>query len=592
MSDVVAAALIGAPVFRMLAAVECRDVGTAPHLAIERLLEEGFDRQSQEIPALLGLRRKQVDALLAEFDGSSGRRVRELRVWIDPAGPAVYSTDYGLDLVRRAQLDGAPLLQLREPLVEDLPRELFAGAARTHAQERRRVIVNRVLSLQADYRTRTAQPADEERRGHRDRDERREQSWADHLLLLPDTCLVVRSVDGELSLEVRRGGVAIDLQLTRVAEEQARAAGWLRAQRLSPAAAVRAQERLRAALGVEPTEAYALTLDPLSVRRHIRHACEYAKEQLVILTASDASAWPQWLKNAHWEARRHGVQCVVGDASSAAGAPGCPAGCGILVVRDGVCAVAHSDALLVGAGWSWGALKSQASLEVHAPAAVRRLLGSLDIEWRAPTSSPAKRPLEDMAAEALRPVLERLSGELPAGTLVAMQETDVKALCDLARTVDGQPSAERVEQIARGVAWERVVYTACVVLAASHPQLTELQMRRKPSGEGLDLDVMVHNREQRIWWILDAKHSGVGDRQFNLVRHQLKIAEAEGWVPAGSQARGALVQPLGMGHSPDLEDPPIPCITLEQLQSLLLAGASDAAAVSPTPHPETPRSHR
>ncbi len=530
MTGVLAAAPIGAPVYRMQVELVCRDLDTAAHRAVERLQAVGGS--TEHVAALLGLRLEQVAALRGQLDGTAGAHRRTLRVWVDPVHETVLSTVQGLEL-ERPTFHGAanPLLEVHPPKVDELPRERFARAAGRTGSARARIAVDEVHELDLDLPGLDG-PV---RKPGRDQ----------LLMLLSDTTLVAWADTHGPALEVLWGGVH-DPALTQVARAMLLRDGGLDPQRLTLDAAREARERLCAALGATDEQAYPLLLDPATLEDRLLAAIGLAEEQVVFVADAPLKRWPRWLREALDDARRRGVQCVVRERANANGSAPLPRGCGLLAVRDRRWAVARSDALSFGRGWRLEELASQACLDVHEPAVIERLLDQLGIA-RPPARKHARRPaprLEDVGAELLRAELERQRRHVPPWVELALGDGDVAAFCESVGRYHRRPDdREGLARYAVGTAWERVLHAYCVALEEHHARLTVVGFRLSPPEGGIDIDVAVTDSERRIWWALDAKHGRTHPDHPRKMRKQLNVALAQGWVSEGWEARGAIVHP-------------------------------------------------
>jgi hypothetical protein len=572
MNEIVAAAVIGAPVFRMRAEVACRDLGSAPHRAVERLQDRDLD--TQQIAALLGLRLEQVDALLAELNDSS-QRVATLRVWVDPAHRAVLSTEEGLSLMPSARYKGVPLLELYQPSVSDISPERFTQAASTYGRNSRRIVVEEVLDLSPDIREAALQPngrASSKSNGNRHRKE--ELLLLDHLLLLPDTYVVVRAGANGPAVAVH-WGETIDYKLTKVARKLLLTENGLDPHSLTLTAAEHALQQLHATLGTDPDEAFPVSLDLTSVQDRILSTVGLAEEQLVIIAGIPKRIWPSWLREAHDDAAARGVECLTRDPATKGTSPRKLPGCGILIARDSTRALAHSDALPIGGAWSYRRLASQACLDIHATQAVKRLLLALNVAPPTHRSRPSVPPIEDVAAKELRKALDSQRAALPPGIPVAITDSDVAAFCEHADHEYTLPhDARKIQRLARGVAWERILHTACTTLVSRHAQLILDAFRLYSPGNSIDLDVVIRNIEHQSWWILDAKNATPNGKHIRLMDRQLKVARGESWIPPDFQAMGAIVYPDDLDPSPNTGEDQVIRTTLLRLETLLISEPS------------------
>ena len=439
MTGVLAVAPIGAPVFRMQVELVCRDLDTAAHRAVERLQATGV--AMEHVAALLGLRLEQVAALRGQLDGTAGAHRRTLRVWVDPVHETVLSTVQGLELERPIVHGAAnPVLEVRPPKVDELPRERFARAAGRTGSARARIAVDEVHELDLDLPG-VDGPV---RKSGRDQ----------LLMLLSDTTLVVWADTHGPALEVLWGGVH-DPALTQVARATLLRDEGLDLQRLTLDAADAASARLCGALGATDEQAYPLLLDPATLADRLLAAIGLAEEQVVLAADAPLKRWPRWLREALDDARRRGVQCVVRERAN--GSAPLPRGCGLLAVRDRRWAVARSDALSLGRGWRLEQLASQACLDVHEPAVVERLLEQLGVApppARKHARRPAPRP-EDVGAELLRAELERQRRRVPPWVELALGDGDVAAFCESVGRYHGHPDdREGLVRYAVGTAWD------------------------------------------------------------------------------------------------------------------------------------------
>jgi hypothetical protein len=544
MSRVVAVVPIGVPAYRMQADLLYCDLDGAVHDAIEELQAKGVAQP--QIAALLGLPIEQLGGLLGQLDGTGGRRRRSLRVWIDPAHGSVSASGGGLGFLPKRGSPQIPLLDVAPPTPGQLPPERFTDAARGDGNER--IVVDAVLALEADV-GKHGRPAQ------------------DHLLLLQNTMLVVRADGEQPALSVAWNGVE-DEALTAIARETLLGKGGLDSQRLTAEAAEATARRLREALGAEPTEAFELPLDPAGLRARLLAEIRRTDDQLAIVADRSQKQWPDWLRGAVVTAARRGVACTVRNVATDAGVRGC----GLLLVRDRMRAVAHSDSLLLGKGWRLTSLRSQACVDVHDPAAVARLCGRLGLKGPRRRGRSARTHLEDVAAALLRATLERQRKELPPGTPVALTAGDERELCEKILEEDvALDNGKRLQQMANGVAWERTVCAACEALARRHPSFAIEDERREPPGGGIDLDVILRDDERKAWWVLDAKHGLPKKDNERHRRLQIEAAERERWVPDGYALRVAIVFPSGVDLSgAELVDGERVRVTIDRLEALLL----------------------
>lgn len=530
MSCVVAAAPIAAPVYRMHAELLCRDVGSSAHRAAEQLRAAGVERG--EIAALLGLRLEQLDVLQAQLEGAAGARVQSFDVWVDPAHGLVLSHAEGLDLIAGHRAPPIPWLEIPPLDADALPAGRLTEAASTRGERRGRVVVDEVLSFRADVHA-----AGSVRWG----------DGQDHVLLQPDTWLVVEDGADAPVLEVRHDEL-IDERLTAIARATLLAPRGLQLERLGAESARIARERLHDALGTQADDVFdELALDPLEVREKLCTEIDQAHAHLVVVCNALKEHWPRWMHEAMRDARRRGVECVehCREKGRDATRP-TPRGVGIVVVRDGARAFAHSDATALGGHWRLHTLTSQACMAVHEPAAVARVLERLGVPAPRPVAAnPRPEPLPDVAARGLRLALERLRDEVPAGVDAVLEEDDENAFCEQAeRNQMNLHDPKKLDQLGRGIVWERILAATCDALAAQDGRLTVEAVRFQPAAENVDFDVVVANHEHRIWWILDAKCKlRPARRDFDSMVRQLAIAERRGLVRAGYEARGATVYP-------------------------------------------------
>lgn len=539
MTEVLASAPIGVPVIRMRAEILYRALNSNAHRAVEELL--ALDTNPERIAATLGLRTDRIDALIAELDGSGGQRVRTIRVWIDPAHGAVMPGDGDLHLTKRDSSRGIPTLPILRPAAEDLDPGAFASATST-ADER--VAIDAVRSLQSDLAQHGASHNDE--------------------LLLPDTHLLVTYGSGDdPEVQIQWHG-SQDPDLTTLANQKLLGPLALDATSLTQDAHQQTQQALYETHGLDQTQAFQLPLDAGSVRDRVLDLAAQATEQLVLAIGQPIAYLEPWIAQALAAAAERGVdtRLLLTDPEQLKRRPNSQVrvGCyhddkngnsnqgGFTVIRDATRALAHSHAYILGAGWDYPDLTAQACLAVHDPNAVRILIQRLGITPPPPPHPPQPHdtspPTEEIAQDALRRALEHQRAHLPTGITAAITEDDLQTFHEQAERewIDTQNPGE-VKQLAAGVAWERTVYTLIKHITETDPTHELYKLRWTPPKGNIDIDIVLRDREQKICWLIDAKHGRPKDSDIGLMRYQIKLARDHNLAPAGWHTNGLIVHP-------------------------------------------------
>jgi hypothetical protein len=529
MSTVLASAPIGVPVLRMRAELLYRSLDSNTHRAVADLIE--LQLPHDRIAAILGLRLDQTRALIAEVDGSGGKRTRMIRVWVDSAHRAALPGDGDLHLLRADNRPGIPTLPVRRPTRGDLPPEAFAAA--TAANEA--VVVDAVQGLHPDRQPGQREGSDE--------------------LLLPDTHLLVTTGKKGPTLEVQWHGVE-DADLTRLANKKLLGPLALNNSLGNADAVERARADLYARLHLTPTQAFPLPLDAGAVQDRVLDLIAQATQQIVLAIGDPIARLEPWVSGALTTAAEQGLEVLVllTDPDQLQGhlnpriqlsAQRLPAG--FTVLRDGERALAHSHALLLGAAWGFPDLRPQACLAIHDPEAARLLSEQVAVD-PPPHSTELKAiqvPVDEIVQDALRKALQQQSSHLPAGLAAAVGEEDLEAFHEQAeREWRDLHHPGEVRSLAAGVAWERTIYTLLTHLASSAPTLQLYQFRWKPPNVKIDLDIILRDNEHEICWVIDAKHGPPRDGDIGLMRAQLRLAREHGLYPKGWQTRGLIVHPI------------------------------------------------
>ena len=554
MTGVLASAPIGVPVIRMRAEILYRALNSNTHRAVEELL--ALDTDPEHIAATLGLRTDRIDALIAELDGRGGQRVRTIRVWIDPAHGAVMPGDGDLHLAKRSASRGIPTLPVLRPAAEDLDPGAFTRALSTTDE---RVAIDAVSSLQSDLAQRGASHNDE--------------------LLLPDRHILITNGHNGPAVQIQWHGTQ-DPDLTALADRKLLGPLALDATSLTPDAHQQTQQALYETHGLDQAQAFQLPLDAGSIRDRTLDLAARATEQLVLAIGQPIAHLEPWIATALAEAAERGVDTRLlladpdmlkrrpnsqvqvsrydddnnnnNDNNNANSNPG-----GFTLIRDATRALTHSHAFILGAGWDYPDLTAQACLAVHDPNAVRMLIQRLGITPPPPTTPPqhtpqphrVQPPAEEIAQDALRRALEHQRPHLPTGVTAAITEDDLKTFHEQAERewIDLQNPGE-VKQLAAGVAWERTVYTLIEHVTEADPTHELYKLRWTPPKGNIDIDIVLRDREQKICWLIDAKHGRPKDGDIGLMRYQLKLAHDHNLTPKGWHTNGLIVHPTPPGR--------------------------------------------
>ena len=126
----------------------------------------------------------------------------------------------------------------------------------------------------------------------------------------------------------------------------------------------------------------------------------------------------------------------------------------------------------------------------------------------------------------LRRELEKLRAELPQTVQADIQSADEQFAIE---TLDRHPPREQPTKAAwkaaAGIAWERILIERVAHLSTRHQQLTITAERWKPPNVPLDLDMIVHDSQKSVVWILDAKNADRSDDQLTKMRSQIRLLQ-------------------------------------------------------------------
>lgn len=561
MSKVLAAAPVWCPVYRTRVDLVIRDLTSAAHLALEDLREAGRDADwfnnhwLQWSAALLGLRLTQIENLNRELQGSGGKRGRSERLWFDMGHGSVLAAERGLDLLPPAKVKHLPLMPIPAPSPGTINRDELLRALNLHdAQRRGRVQVDDVLAVNVD---------DDERSQH------------SHILGLPDCQLVVCRDGHELTCELWSHGVPDD-DLTAAVD----LCDGLNPQHLHLVGADEARERLQTDLGLSCSDVQAVdALDPGTVRHRFGEIIAGAQRRLIVALPAGVKHAAAWLADAlaladtdvevvvvHSEPR---PPRLAGQSRTATMQQACPA---LVVIADDDRAIAHSSREMGGARWRLGDLRAQSMIAIETANAVAAITHTLGVP-QLPTKTedrPAKTE-RHAAAQALRARLEEMEG----GSQIVL-DADVDEILLRLERYGRTASASQLAPIVAGVAWERVVYDHIAALAAEHARFADVTLRRELPGERLDIDVVVHDLQLHIFWVIDAKcatpTTASISRDVAQVAREIRLATDHSVFPPGLTARGLLVYPSAHASKlPRLTTRRnVECVALEGLSQRLL----------------------
>ncbi len=205
---------------------------------------------------------------------------------------------------------------------------------------------------------------------------------------------------------------------------------------------------------------------------------------------------------------------------------------------------------------------------------IGRLLDKLNL-GRLRRRPPTPKLTPRVIASMLRRELDKLHEELPHTVQADIQPQDEQFAIE---TLDRHPPREKPTQAAwkaaAGIAWERIMIERVAHLSAKHEQLTITAERWKPPNVPLDLDMIVHDSQKGVVWILDAKNSERTDDQLTKMQKQIRLLQRNPELTHGCPTIiGVIVHRLGQLRSTpqQTEHPDILRCTLQGLADLLLA---------------------
>lgn len=171
--------------------------------------------------------------------------------------------------------------------------------------------------------------------------------------------------------------------------------------------------------------------------------------------------------------------------------------------------------------------------------------------------------------------LRTLSSELAEPHRPRLHRCDIDfARSTLRRCQHSLPNTKALQQIAAGVAWERIVITHVHRLASRHPRLRVLAVRWKhPNTTWIDLDLILHDAIDDVIWVLDAKLARPCPHQVHKLQQQLRLfTQQYARIHDTTPIYGLLVHrarhlPAGLAGT---EAPPILRCAVQQLAELVL----------------------
>jgi hypothetical protein len=499
------------PVHRIRVTAKCLATGGPVHTATLRLMDY-WGESPEEIAEVLGLEIPYVQRLIRQLEQGGEPIEREFVLWVDNARGRILPHTALTGVAVKPIRGGPHTFQLEPPLSRDglTSMGLQAGLSWDLGLEGY-VEALEVSDVRADIR----------------------DPSLPHVLRLPDTQLVIRSGQADAhpwEFAVTQHGVH-EPQLTAWAQTNY-AKDLLDLVRDSKLLSPYRPPGHLTQLTLPQTEWEQLEPHPRRMRERVSDAAENARERLV-LCAPDLRFVPTWLEQTLENVAERDIEIVLCPAKAehvprdwhfdftTTPLPDQPPVLSLISDEDH--AVIHSDPA---ACLDRDAPPVHQSLHAsNQHTAIGRLLDKLNL-GRLRRRPPAPKLTPQIIASMLRQALEGLRGELPRTVRADIQPKDEQFAIE---TLDRHPPREKPTQAARkaaaGIAWERVLIERVAHLSAQHDALTITAERWQPPGVKLDLDLIVHDRQKQVVWILDAKNSKRSDDQIAKMRSQIRLLE-------------------------------------------------------------------
>lgn len=545
------------PVHRVRITVRCLQTGGPVHTAVLRLADY-YGPSAEEIAEPLGLAIPTVERLLTDLSQGGELIEREFVMWVDHARAQVLPYEALTGVAVLPHPGGGIELSEDWPTPNMLENMGLSAGLSWDVGLEGNVEVHKILDVTPDIRT----------------------GLLPHRLRLPDTHLVVSK--GPDPSEPHQ------LTITQHGEDDPLLTHWVREHfrdyleerlkqgKLTEHTFPEKIAKVTGKDGWEPLEPH-----PGVLREQITQAIEGATQRVALLAPSLAFI-PTWIEQLLQDAEDRGVPvllCPAKDDQAPRGQrfqftgktlAGLPA---LTLIADEDHAVIHSDpqaALDRRAGPT-----PQHLYTTHEKTAIGGLLDKLGL-GRLTRTRPRHKLTPQQVTSLLTTELQNLSGELPEGVRAAIQPADQQAAAaalDRYTTPD-RDATKAMRSVVAGFAWERVVIERVAALAAQHTELTITGERWKPPGVSLDLDVIVHDQNKNVVWILDAKNTSKDNRQLDSMKHQIRLLKhAPELTHDCHTIIGLIVHRADQlpTHAEPTEHPSIHHCTLQALGDLLLA---------------------
>ena len=498
------------PVHRIRVTAKCLATGGPVHTATLRLMDY-WGESPEEIAEVLGLEIPYVQRLIRQLEQGGEPIEREFVLWVDNARGRILPHTALTGVAVKPIRGGPHTFQLEPPLLRDglTSMGLQAGLSWDLGLEGYVEVLD-VSDVRADIR----------------------DPSLPHVLRLPDTQLVIRSGQADAhpwEFAVTQHGVH-EPQLTAWAQTNY-AKDLLDLVRdsklLSP---YKPPSHLTQITGDGQWQ--QLEPHPRRMRERVSDAAENARERLV-LCAPDLRFVPTWLEQTLENVAERDIEIVLCPAKAehvprdwhfdfvtTAVSDQPPV---LSLISDEAHAVIHSDPAACLDRDAPPVHQSLYASNQHT--AIGRLLDKLNL-GRLRRRLPAPKLTPQIVASMLRQAL-RGSPWRAAPNRTSRYPTRGRAVRD--RDARPPPPREKPTQAARkaaaGIAWERALIERVAHLSAQHDGLTITAERWQPPGVKLDLDLIVHDRQKQVVWILDAKNSKRSDDQIAKMRSQIKLLE-------------------------------------------------------------------
>jgi hypothetical protein len=549
------------PVHRIRVTAKCLATGGPVHTATLRLMDY-WGESPEEIAEALGLRIPYVQTLIGQLEQGGEPVEREFVLWVDNARGRILPHTALTGVAVKPIRGGPHTFPVEWPLSADMltPMGLQAGLSWDLGLEGYVEVLD-VTEVLADIRNPSLP----------------------HLLRLPDTQLVIRSDATQTTSRTCRFAV------TQHGVHDALLTKWVNTNYIKDLRDLVDNSDLLAAY-TPPSHLNQITGDgqwqqlephPKQMRERVTDAADAARERLV-LCAPDLRFIPNWIEQTLEHVAERDIEIVLCPSTAEhvprdwhfdfTTTPISDQPPVLSLISDEDHAVIHTD--------------PAACLDRDAPpvhqglyatgqhAAIGRLLDKLNL-GRLRRRPPVPKLTPQVIASMLRRELDKLRVELPQTVQANIQPQDEQFAIE---TLDRHPPREKPTKAAwkaaAGIAWERILIERVSHLSARHEQLTITAERWKPPNVRLDLDMIVHDSQKSVVWILDAKNSERSDDQLSKMRSQIRLLERNPELTHGCPTIiGVIVHRLGQLHSTpqQTEHHDILRCTLQGLADLLLA---------------------